>query len=90
MKRSGADIVQALPLGLGSLFNHSSHSEGQNVVWIRDVSQQCIVYTAARDIDPGEELCISYGDNARLWFKDSDARSPTPEREQELFEKLDL
>lgn len=29
------------------------------------------MYTAHRDILPGEELCISYG-NARLWFKDAD------------------
>lgn len=63
---------QALPLGLGSLFNHSSHPFSQNVLWTRDIRNSCIMYTAARDIGAGEELCISYGDRARLWFRDAD------------------
>ena len=52
---------------MGSLFNHStSHL---NVGWQRDLDDQTITYRALRDIDKGEELCISYG---RLWFKDAD------------------
>lgn len=52
------------------MFNHSTLR--QNVVWVRDVPAQAIVYTAHREIAAGEELCISYG-HARLWFKDADA-----------------
>lgn len=61
--------TQAVILGLGSLFNHSTHL--QNVGWIRDVQNKIITYRTLRDIKHGEELCISYGD--RLTFVDVDA-----------------
>ncbi|RMZ92286.1 hypothetical protein DV736_g469, partial [Chaetothyriales sp. CBS 134916] len=64
------NTTQALALGLGSLFNHSTLH--QNVGWRRDLAIECIVYTALRDIEVGQELCISYG-NGRLWFEDADA-----------------
>lgn len=51
------------------MFNHSTRK--QNVIWSRDIANELIIYTAHRDIQPGEELCISYG-NSRLWFKDAD------------------
>ena len=63
--------TQAVALGLGSLFNHSLLH--QNVGWSRDVTGQCIVYKALRDIKAGEELCISYG---KLWFVDADGGQP--------------
>lgn len=59
--------TQAVVLGLGSMFNHSTSD--QNVVWERDLKAQTITYRALRTIKAGEELCISYG---RLWFMDSD------------------
>jgi hypothetical protein len=62
--------TQAVILGLGSLFNHSTDS--QNVGWIRDVKNRLVTYITLRDIRRGEELCISYGD--RLTFLDADAR----------------
>jgi hypothetical protein len=70
IKNSNTGVVsqtQAVALGLGSLFNHSTLD--QNVGWNRDVKAQCIVYRALRDIKAGEELCINYG---RLWFADAD------------------
>ena len=63
-------MTQALALGLGSMFNHSTLH--QNVGWKRNTETDVIVYTALRDIKKGEELCISYG-SARLWFPDADA-----------------
>ncbi|KAI9193466.1 uncharacterized protein BJ171DRAFT_398591, partial [Polychytrium aggregatum] len=54
----------ALALGLGSLFNHSSRC--QNVGFIRDFEHSCIKYYTLRDIQPEQELFISYGDH--LWF----------------------
>ena len=63
----GVSQTQAVALGLGSLFNHSSLQ--QNVGWSRDLTGQCIVYRALRDIKAGEELCINYG---KLWFVDAD------------------
>ena len=60
-------MTQALALGLGSMFNHST--KAQNVRWSRNIEQDYIVYTSLRDIEAGEELCISYGSRA-LWFED--------------------
>ena len=68
--------TQAVALGLGSLFNHSLLH--QNVGWSKDVTGQCIVYRALRDIKAGEELCINYG---KLWFVDADEEQP---QQQEL------
>lgn len=48
-------MTQAVILGLGSMFNHSSHS--QNVGWERDLKKEVVVYKALRDIQAGEELC---------------------------------
>lgn len=74
----GGPQTQAIALGLGSMFNHSTLR--QNVIWTRDVSAGTIIYTAHRDIQPGEELCISYG-NARLWFHDADLKDDEAELE---------
>ena len=65
-------MTQALALGLGSMFNHSTVF--QNVGWMRNNETEVIVYTALRDIKAGEELCISYG-SARVWFEDAEATS---------------
>ena len=63
--------TQAVVLGLGSMFNHSSNPYRQNVAWMRDSQRQVVVYTSLRHIERGEELCISYGGG--LWFEDLDA-----------------
>lgn len=55
----------ALALGLGSMFNHSSTP---NVGFQRDIDNSLIRYSTLREIQVGEELCISYGPN--LWFSD--------------------
>ncbi|KAK5822550.1 hypothetical protein F5H01DRAFT_146184 [Linnemannia elongata] len=55
----------ALALGLGSMFNHSSTP---NVGFQRDIDNGLIRYSTLREIQVGEELCISYGPN--LWFPD--------------------
>lgn len=57
----------ALPLGLGSLFNHSNHRRRRNVGWTRDVVGECVRYTTLRNVEAGEELCISYG--VGVWFE---------------------
>jgi len=45
-----------------------NHAVDQNVGWERDLKKLIVTYTALRDIEAGEELCISYG--ARLTFED--------------------
>ena len=57
--------TQAVALGLGSIFNHSNFP---NVGFRKDLDRETITYTALRDIESGEELCINYG--PKLWFKD--------------------
>lgn len=50
------------------MFNHSTFQ--QNVGWERDLENLLITYITLRDVEKGEELCISYG--PRLTFKDTD------------------
>lgn len=68
----GLPPTQAIALGLGSLFNHSTLH--QNIGWRRALPDQCLVYTALRDISENEELCISYGGPGVLWFEDADVQ----------------
>ncbi|CAD6450417.1 f9f9a738-fd71-4e55-ba28-9b6bc6a97c9b [Sclerotinia trifoliorum] len=78
---------QAVILGLGSMFNHSTLH--QNVGWKRDVKNLLVTYTALRDIKEGEELCISYG--SRLTFKDTEEDALNEvEDENEIFSKIEL
>ena len=60
------------------MFNHST--QNQNVGWKRDLERQVIVYKALRDIDAGEELCISYGDH--LTFVDADGAGTNGVKEE--------
>lgn len=48
-------VAQAVILGLGSMFNHST--QDQNVIWERDPDRLIITYRALYDIPVGEELC---------------------------------
>jgi SET domain-containing protein len=68
------------------MFNHSSAD--QNVVWTRNLAQQTVTYTAARRIDAGEELCISYGGN--LWFRDADEPTEDVVTEGEMLGGINL
>jgi len=80
--------TQALILGLGSMFNHSTMY--QNVGWDRDIKNLLITYTTLRDIKEGEELCISYG--PRLTFKDVEEEpfDTGPEDWTEVLNIIDL
>jgi len=51
------------------MFNHSTSD--QNIGWQRDPDKALVTYRTLRDIQPDEELCISYG--SRLTFVDADA-----------------
>lgn len=62
------------------MFNHSRHA--QNVSWTRDIERLTVVYRALRNIEAGEELCISYGDH--LTFVDADSGQPDCESSTEI------
>ena len=47
-----------------------NHKRLPNVAWERNIPMQAIRYFTLRDIEEGEELCISYG--PKLWFTDAD------------------
>ncbi|CAE6404593.1 unnamed protein product [Rhizoctonia solani] len=55
----------ALPLGLGSIFNHAREP---NVSYRLDKKAKTIEYTTTKQIDIGDELCIYYGSDDKLWF----------------------
>jgi SET domain-containing protein len=80
--------TQAVVLGLGSMFNHSTFQ--QNVGWERYVKNLLVTYTTLRDIKEGEELCISYG--PRLTFKDVEEEplDTSPEDWTEVLNIIDL
>ena len=61
-----------LALGVGSLFNHSRQP---SLDYRIDHNSLIIQYFAARNVTPGEELTIYYGD--KLWFEDTSSGSNT-------------
>ena len=67
------------------MFNHSTHD--QNVGWTRDLDRQLVVYRALRDIQQGEELCISYGDH--LTFVDTDKAETPSEDGEDMLDKVE-
>ena len=77
--------TQAVVLGLGSMFNHSTRN--QNVGWERNLVSQSITYKTLRDIQKGEELCINYG---RLWFVDADAAEDIEEVGLDALNQINL
>lgn len=81
--KTSAVTTQAVILGLGSMFNHSSIA--QNVGWLRDVQNEVVVYKTLRDVHAGEELCISYGPPEHLTFVDveGEARMAEDRAEEE-------
>lgn len=50
---------QVVSWGYGSLYNHS---ESPNSYWVSDVDRRTFKFIATRDIIPGEEIFIWYGD----------------------------
>ncbi|KAF2266685.1 protein methyltransferase [Lojkania enalia] len=76
--------TQAVIFGLGSMFNHST--QNQNIVWERDTRLQIITYRALRDIEAGEELCISYG--SHLTFVEADTSAVAAVEEDDGIEQL--
>lgn len=79
---------QAIVLGLGSMFNHSSIR--QNVGWKRNLGAEVVVYSTLRDIEEGEELLISYG--ACLTFEDVEAKQARSDDEdgQDILSRIDV
>lgn len=63
----------ALPLGYGSIYNHSS---SPNAKWTRDFDKQIITFKAVRNIAPGEEITTTYTEN---WFAARNIKKMEPE-----------
>jgi uncharacterized protein len=63
------DSMYALCLGYGSLYNHDYEP---NAEYTMDFGSQTIDFNALRDIQPGEEITVSYnGDpdvKEKVWF----------------------
>ena len=52
-------LEMVLPMGYGCTYNHS---EDNNAVWEDHPEYKAFQFIAIRDIEPGEEVCIYYGD----------------------------
>lgn len=50
----------AVVLGYGMIYNHSPKP---NVAYFRGGERDLFTFYATRDIQPGEQLCITYGEN---------------------------
>ena len=50
---------QVIGLGYASLYNHS---ENANAYWVSDIEGRTFKFIASRDIHPGEEIFVWYGD----------------------------
>mmetsp|Transcript_81184 Transcript_81184/g.158602 ORF Transcript_81184/g.158602 Transcript_81184/m.158602 type:complete len:189 (+) Transcript_81184:29-595(+) len=60
------DGSRLLALGIGSLFNHSRHP---NISYRLNLSARTITYSSShKAISCGDELCIFYGPDEKLWF----------------------
>lgn len=77
--------TQALALGLGSMFNHSSNTYQCNVAFQMNKSQCTISYTTTRAIKANEELCINYG--PKLWFVDVEGYGRDSDSEPESVDE---
>ncbi len=55
--RKGGDKILVIVLGYGSIYNHNDQN---NADW-RDGKPMTFEFFALRDIEPGEEICTSYG-----------------------------
>lgn len=70
----------ALALGYGSLYNHSYDPNARCDV----EGDRTKVFTALRDIAPGEEITINYNgepdDRTPVWFQVVDGRAASPRR----------
>jgi SET domain-containing protein len=60
----------AVVMGYGMIYNHSG---APNAVYSRGVDRDVFRYHALRDIHPGEQICVSYGEE---WWKGRGAEMP--------------
>lgn len=51
---------QVVSWGFGSLYNHS---DDPNAYWISDIERRTFKFIAVKDINPGQEIFIWYGDS---------------------------
>lgn len=52
----------AVPMGYGGMYNHSDRN---NCQFVNDVENGILYILSLRDIEPGEQLLVSYGED---WF----------------------
>jgi SET domain-containing protein len=52
-------VEQVVALGFGSLYNHS---ESPNAYWYSNYEKRTFSFVSTRDIEPGEEIFVWYGD----------------------------
>lgn len=56
------DGYAAIPMGYGGVYNHSDRN---NCQFVDDLANGILYIVSLRDIEPGEQLLVSYGED---WF----------------------
>lgn len=77
--------MQALALGLGSMFNHTRRN---NIGFTINRPQMNIRYTTTRAVEIGEELFINYGPH--LWFDDDESSDSSSDASDEASDDDNL
>ena len=82
----GRDTV-ALALGFGSMYNHSYQPNAR----YDDVGRMTKIFTAVRDIQPGDEITVNYNgcedDQTPVWFDVIGTKPMTDEERSESLEE---
>ena len=76
--------MEALALGLGSLFNHGGTTVATNLKYSIDKLQGTITYTTSRAVEVDEELCIWYGDDVSWMTLHERGRAGSPTGQRRL------
>lgn len=58
--------------------------------WKRDLEHQLVAYRALRDIQEGEELCISYGSHLTFVDADESSRQGSPEVAEDVLSRIEI
>ena len=53
----------AFPLGYGGMYNHSNNHNADTPLKNFDLNKRIMTVTANKDISPGEEVTVNYGNN---------------------------
>lgn len=75
-----------LAMGIGSMFNHHKQP---NVTYSINAHTLTITFKTTRHININDELCISYGPESKLWWRNTQVDDDEDDQVKDMSE-LDL